>query len=93
MKQEYGTALQRLQQAILDRLWSSGPATADQIREALLPAVPNAISFEKYPELRQRFVDMTVPQAEALGVTRQAVHKKHAKRLIAAGLELRRRGR
>jgi transcriptional regulator with GAF, ATPase, and Fis domain len=31
--------------------------------------------------------------AEALGVTRQAVHKKHAKRLIAAGLELRRRGR
>lgn len=29
--------------------------------------------------------------AEGLGVTRQAVHKKHAKRLIAAGLELRRR--
>lgn len=29
--------------------------------------------------------------AEALGVTRQAVHKKHAKRLIAAGAELRRR--
>jgi biotin operon repressor len=29
--------------------------------------------------------------AEALGVTRQAVHKKHAKRLIAAGIELRRR--
>jgi predicted transcriptional regulator len=29
--------------------------------------------------------------AEALGVTRQAVHKKHAKRLIAAGLALRRR--
>ena len=27
-----------LQQAILDRLWSSGPATADDIREALLPA-------------------------------------------------------
>ena len=34
----------------------------------------------------------TWPQvAEALGVTRQAVHKKHAKRLIAAGIELRRR--
>ncbi len=34
----------------------------------------------------------TWPQvAEALGVTRQAVHKKHAKRLIAAGVELRRR--
>lgn len=29
--------------------------------------------------------------AEALGVTRQAVHKKHAKRLIAAAVELRRR--
>jgi hypothetical protein len=29
--------------------------------------------------------------AEALGVTRQAVHKKHARRLIAAGVSLRRR--
>lgn len=29
--------------------------------------------------------------AEALGVTRQAVHKKHLQRLIAAGIELRRR--
>ncbi|GAA3422150.1 hypothetical protein [Streptosporangium vulgare] len=29
--------------------------------------------------------------AEALGVTRQAVHRKHAKRLIAAGVTLRRR--
>ena len=29
--------------------------------------------------------------ADALGVTRQAVHKKHAKRLIDAGVELRRR--
>jgi hypothetical protein len=29
--------------------------------------------------------------AEALGVTRQAVHKKHVKRLVAAGVELRRR--
>ncbi|GAA2365782.1 hypothetical protein [Nonomuraea africana] len=29
--------------------------------------------------------------AEALGVTRQAVHKKHAKRLIAADVTLRRR--
>ncbi|MFB4273697.1 hypothetical protein ACBJ59_00265 [Nonomuraea sp. MTCD27] len=29
--------------------------------------------------------------AESLGVTRQAVHKKHAKRLIAAGVTLRRR--
>jgi hypothetical protein len=29
--------------------------------------------------------------AEALGVTRQAVHKKHLKRLADAGIELRRR--
>ena len=29
--------------------------------------------------------------AEALGVTRQAVHVKHAKRLIEAGVDLRRR--
>jgi hypothetical protein len=29
--------------------------------------------------------------AEALGVTRQAVYKKHAQRLIAAGVRLRRR--
>ncbi len=29
--------------------------------------------------------------AEALGVTRQAVHMKHAKRLIEAGVDLRRR--
>ncbi|MGI9822416.1 helix-turn-helix domain-containing protein [Agromyces sp. Marseille-Q5079] len=29
--------------------------------------------------------------AEALGVTRQAVHKKHLRRLEAAGVELRRR--
>ena len=30
--------------------------------------------------------------AEALGVTRQAVHKKHAKRLTATDIPLRRRG-
>jgi BlaI family transcriptional regulator, penicillinase repressor len=30
--------LTELQQAILDRLWSGGPATAEQIREALRPA-------------------------------------------------------
>lgn len=28
---------------------------------------------------------------EALGVTRQAVHKKHARRLIRSGVDLRRR--
>ncbi len=30
--------LTELQQAILDRLWSKGPATADQMRDALSPA-------------------------------------------------------
>jgi hypothetical protein len=30
--------------------------------------------------------------AEALGVTRQAVHKKHAKRVWAAGVDVGRRG-
>jgi biotin operon repressor len=29
--------------------------------------------------------------AEALGVTRQAVHKKHLRRVAAAGIDLRRR--
>jgi hypothetical protein len=29
--------------------------------------------------------------AQALGVTRQAVHKKHSHRLVDAGIELRRR--
>ncbi|HZX01670.1 hypothetical protein [Kribbella sp.] len=29
--------------------------------------------------------------AEVLGVTRQAVHKKHVRRLVAAGVALRRR--
>jgi hypothetical protein len=29
--------------------------------------------------------------AEALGVTRQAVHKKHLKRLLLSGIDLRRR--
>jgi uncharacterized radical SAM superfamily Fe-S cluster-containing enzyme len=34
------------------------PLTSLVPREALLPSIPNAISFEKYPELRQRFVDL-----------------------------------
>lgn len=29
--------------------------------------------------------------ADALGVTRQAVHKKHLRRVVAAGVEVRRR--
>ena len=34
------------------------PLTSLVPREALLPSIPNAISFEKYPELRRRFVDL-----------------------------------
>ena len=34
------------------------PLTSLVPREALLPAVPNAIIFEKYPELRERFFDL-----------------------------------
>jgi BlaI family penicillinase repressor len=33
-------SLTELQQAILDFIWSGGPATADQVREALLPKHP-----------------------------------------------------
>lgn len=53
-------------------------------------------------ELTERLEDAAVEEAmragwswsqvaEALGVTRQAVHKKHLRRLAAAGIELRRR--
>lgn len=53
-------------------------------------------------ELADRLEDATVEQAlregwswtdvaQALGVTRQAVHKKHFRRLVDAGIELRRR--
>jgi uncharacterized radical SAM superfamily Fe-S cluster-containing enzyme len=34
------------------------PLTSLVPREALLPSLPNAISFERYPELRRRFVDL-----------------------------------
>ncbi|GAA2690727.1 MULTISPECIES: hypothetical protein [Nonomuraea] len=51
---------------------------ADQLEDA---AVEQAMRAEwSWPQV-----------AEALGVTRQAVHRKHAKRLIAAGVKLRRR--
>ena len=33
-------ALTRLQQAILDHLWSAGPSTAEEVREALRPRHP-----------------------------------------------------
>jgi hypothetical protein len=74
---------------IINKTSGSGPAEAlaavvalrrlaDQLEET---AVEQAMRMGwSWPEV-----------AEALGVTRQAVHKKHAKRLIAAGVELRRR--
>ncbi|MFE2184750.1 hypothetical protein [Streptomyces sp. NPDC059455] len=44
-------------------------------------------AVEKAMRAGWRWLDI----AEALGVTRQAVHKKHARRLIAMGVELKRR--
>ena len=42
------------------------PLTSLMPREELLPAMPNAITFEKYPELRRRFVDLlSLSTAEA----------------------------
>jgi hypothetical protein len=53
-------------------------ALADQLEDA---AVENALRAE------WSWTDVAV----ALGVTRQAVHKKHLRRVIIAGIELRRR--
>ncbi len=74
---------------VAEKLTSSDPADALAAVEALR-------------RLADRIEDAAVEQAmragwswpqvaEALGVTRQAVHKKHAKRLVAAGVALRRR--
>jgi hypothetical protein len=65
---------------IADRLAAVGALRrlADQLEDA---AVEEAMRAGwDWPEV-----------AEALGVTRQAVHKKHARRLIASGVALRRR--
>lgn len=65
---------------VADRLAAVGALRrlADQLEDA---AVEEAMrSGWSWPEV-----------AEALGVTRQAVYKKHAGRLIAAGVTLRRR--
>ncbi|TMR06422.1 hypothetical protein ETD83_04835 [Actinomadura soli] len=70
------------------------PATADSAE-----ALASVVALRR---LADRLEDAAVEQAmragwtwsdvaEALGITRQAVHKKHAKRLIAAGVELPRR--
>jgi predicted transcriptional regulator len=65
---------------VADRLAAVGALRrlADQLEDAAVEEAMRA-SWD-WPEV-----------AEALGVTRQAVHKKHAKRLIAAGVALRRR--
>lgn len=65
---------------VADRLAAVGALRrlADQLEDA---AVEEAMRAGwSWPEV-----------AEALGVTRQAVYKKHAKRLIAGGVSLRRR--
>ena len=67
---------------VADRLAAVGALRhlADQLEDA---AVEEAMRTGwSWPEV-----------AEALGVTRQAVYKKHAGRLIAAGVALRRRAR
>jgi len=77
---EIPTAQQLGSQGLADRLAAVRALRrlADQLEDA---AVEEAMRAGwSWPEV-----------AEALGVTRQAVHKKHAKRLIAAGVKLRRR--
>jgi hypothetical protein len=74
------------------------------VSDAELPADPaDALAaVAALRKLADRLEDAAVEQAmragwgwprvaEALGVTRQAVYKKHARRLIDAGVELRRR--
>jgi hypothetical protein len=78
--------------------WPPGPS----LRRAASGHAPRRSVVAALRRLADQLEDMAVeramrdgwgrPQvAEALGVTRQAVHKKHAQRLIAAGVELRRR--
>jgi DNA-directed RNA polymerase specialized sigma24 family protein len=66
--------------AVTDRLAAVAALRrlADQLEDAVVEQAMRA--GWSWPEV-----------AEALGVTRQAVHKKHARRLIAAGVKLRRR--
>jgi hypothetical protein len=77
---------------------------AERVEKLADPADPGAglASVVALRRLADRLEDSQVEQAmragwswsevaEVLGITRQAVHKKHAKRLIAAGVALRRR--
>jgi predicted transcriptional regulator len=58
--------LTELQQTILDRLWSTGPATADQLREALLPA----------PRLKDSTIRTLLRRLEARGYVSHRVDGK-----------------
>jgi predicted ArsR family transcriptional regulator len=75
--------------------------SSDQ-KPALRPPADALAAAVALRRLADRIEDVAVEQAmrsgwswpevaEALGVTRQAVHKKHFRRLIAAGVQLRRR--
>ena len=77
---EIPTAQQLASQGLADRLAAVRALRrlADQLEDAAVEEAMRAAW--SWPEV-----------AEALGVTRQAVYKKHAKRLIAAGVKLRRR--
>jgi BlaI family penicillinase repressor len=82
--------LTELQQAIVDFLWSYGPATSEQVREALLPRHPLKDSsirtllrrLEAQGHLRHRVEGKTFfyeagapPQTAAVGTVRQLIER------------------
>jgi ring-1,2-phenylacetyl-CoA epoxidase subunit PaaA len=73
MKMANGTAAQRrMAQDALDRLWYPslmmfGPSDADSVHSE--QSMRWKIKMNGNDELRQKFVDQTVPQAEYLGLT------------------------
>jgi predicted ArsR family transcriptional regulator len=73
------------------RRWSSGATKQPRLTSAGLAAVVALRRLEdSQVEQAMRAGWSWSEVAEVLGITRQAVHKKHAKRLIAAGVALRR---
>ena len=73
MKMAQGTAAQKaMAQDALNRLWYPslmmfGPSDADSVHSA--QSMSWKIKMDSNDELRQKFVDQTVPQAEYLGLT------------------------
>jgi len=73
MKMAQGTAAQKaMAQDALNRLWYPslmmfGPSDADSVHSA--QSMAWKIKMDSNDELRQKFVDQTVPQAEYLGLT------------------------